>query len=208
MEDVGQDDPHTTRAALDHLLSQIDQTTSRVDANLTAESYAVLATLSLSHTHGPAWCLTTSSYSGLGGVVINVLGEPLSFFSAKVEEDVIGAMTAKGQRTIIQELEMMAVLGALRSWEDVLSRRRVVLFTHSEAVRGSFLKSWSANEERQFFFWLVAAWVKSRAERPSVSGVNRQLHVQIGCKLGIRNRKDELTKQAKRNESQIKPEGN
>ena len=43
-----------------------------------------------------------------------------------------------------------------------------------------------------FFFWLVAAWVKSRAERPSVSVVNRQLHVQIGCKLGIRNRKDEL----------------
>ena len=58
------------------------------------------------------------------------------------------------------------------------------------------------------FFWLVAAWVKSRAERPSVSGVNRQLHVQIGCKLGIRNRKDELTKQAKRNKLQIKPEGN
>ena len=58
-----------------------------------------------------------------------------------------------------------------------------------------------------FFFWLVAAWVKSRAERPSVSGVNRQLHVQIGCKLGIRNRKDQLTKQAKRNKLQIKPEG-
>ena len=53
-------------------------------------------------------------------------------------------------------------------------------------------------EKPTFFFWLVAAWVKSRAERPSVSGVNRQLHVQIGCKLGIRNRKDELTKQAKR----------
>ena len=48
------------------------------------------------------------------------------------------------------------------------------------------------------FFLFGAAWVKSRAERPSVSGVNRQLHVQIGCKLGIRNRKDELTKQAKR----------
>ena len=43
---------------------------------------------------------------------------------------------------------------------------------------------------RSYFFWLVAAWVKSRAERPSVSGVNRQLHVQIGCKLRIRNRKD------------------
>ena len=58
------------------------------------------------------------------------------------------------------------------------------------------------------FFWLGAAWVKSRAERPSVSGVNRQLHVQIGCKLGIRNRKNELTKQAKRNKLQIKAEGN
>ena len=53
-----------------------------------------------------------------------------------------------------------------------------------------------------FFFWLVAAWVKSRAERPSVSGVNRQLHVQIGCKLGIRNRKDEF--QSKQNETNYK----
>ena len=59
-----------------------------------------------------------------------------------------------------------------------------------------------------FFFWLGAAWVKSRADRPSVSGVNRQLHVQIGCKLGIRNRKDELTKQAKWNKLRIKPGGN
>ena len=88
-----------------------------------------------------------SSYSGLGGVVINMLGEQLSFFSTKVEEMVIEAMTSKGQRTIIQELEMMAVLGALRSWEDDLSRHRVVLFTDSEAVRGSFLRSWSANED-------------------------------------------------------------
>ena len=58
--------------------------------------------------------------------------------------------------------------------------------------------------EQPVFFWLGAAWVKSRAERPSVSGVNRQLHVQIGCKLGI----GILTKQAKRNKLQIKPEGN
>ena len=59
-----------------------------------------------------------------------------------------------------------------------------------------------------FFFWLGAAWVKSRAARPSVSEVNEQLHVQIGCKLRIRNREDELTKQARRNKLRIKPEGN
>ena len=75
--------------------------------------------------------------------------------------------------------------------------------------RGGYVKEIRTEGiKRCFFFWLVAAWVKSRAERPSVSGVNRQLHVQIGCKLGIRNRKDELTKQAKRNKLQIKPEGN
>ena len=38
-----------------------------------------------------------------------------------------------------------------------------------------------------FFFWLGAAWVKFRAERPSVSGVNRQLHicVPIGPVAGL-----------------------
>ena len=86
----------------------------------------------------------------------------------------------------------------------------------SEDVASRFSKAWRTTWPRCcafraaliFFFWLVAAWVKSRAERPSVSGVNRQLHVQIGCKLGIRNRKEELTKQAKRNKLRIKPGGN
>ena len=78
---------------------------------------------------------------------MNMLGEYLSFFSVKVEEEVIEAMTSKGQRTIIQELEMMVVLGAPKSWEVDPSRHPVVLFTDSEAVRGAFLKSWSANED-------------------------------------------------------------
>ena len=42
---------------------------------------------------------------------------------------------------------MMAVLGALKSWQDEVGRHRVVLFTDSEAVWGSFLKSWSARSE-------------------------------------------------------------
>ena len=49
MEDVGQNDPlqlsDSTRAALDQLLSQIDQATSTVETNLTADSYAALAAL-------------------------------------------------------------------------------------------------------------------------------------------------------------------
>ena len=53
MEDVGQNDPlqlsSSTRAALDQLLSQIDQATSTVETHLTADSYAALAALPLSY---------------------------------------------------------------------------------------------------------------------------------------------------------------
>ena len=53
VEDVGQEDPlqysAATISALDHLLSQIDSTTSTLSSNLTAESYAALAALPLSY---------------------------------------------------------------------------------------------------------------------------------------------------------------
>ena len=112
------------------------------------------------------------------------------------------------------------------SLQDTEPLQREHPASHGDAPQGLFAPRWAEIRQQSwnrvsvthdlwpdevvddFFFWLVAAWVKSRAERPSVSGVNRQLHVQIGCKLGIRNRKDELTKQAKRNKLQIKPEGN
>ena len=54
---------------------------------------------------------------------------------------------AKGQKTVIQELEMMAVLAAMKVWQMLIQACRVVLFTDSEAVRGAFLKSWSANDD-------------------------------------------------------------
>ena len=56
---------------------------------------------------------------------------------------------------------------------------------------------WSCLE---VFFLLGAAWVKFRAERPSVSEVSGQLHVQIGCKLRIkRTRRIETSKQGNTN---------
>ena len=54
---------------------------------------------------------------------------------------------AKGQKTVIQELEMMAVLAAMKVWKKLIKACRVVMFTDSEAVRGAFLKSWSANDD-------------------------------------------------------------
>ena len=86
-------------------------------------------------------------YSGLGGLIVNLSNETLSFFSSQVDKAVLDDTMAKGQRTIIQKLEMMAVLAAIKVWKALIKSRRVVLFTDSGAVRGSFLKSWSANQD-------------------------------------------------------------
>jgi len=60
---------------------------------------------------------------------------------------------------------MMAVLGALKSWEDLLSKQCVVLFTDSEAVRGAFLKSWSAKEDSDLLTSLIFD-IEARFEVP------------------------------------------
>ena len=53
-------------------------------------------------------------YSGIGGLIIDMDGDFLSFFSAEVEKEMIDAIVSRGQRTIIQELEMLAVLCAFK----------------------------------------------------------------------------------------------
>ena len=102
--------------------------------------------------------------------------------------------TISSRRSPSKSRKMVSIGGAQTIW-----------WTPPQHERETAAACSKSKDMKHLFFWLVAAWVKSRAERPSVSGVNRQLHVQIGCKLGIRNRKDELTKQAKRNELQINP---
>ena len=73
-------------------------------------------------------------YSGLGGMVVDMSGETLSFFSEAVDNDTLDDIMSKGQKTVIQELEMMAVLAAMKSWRSLLKTRRVVLFTDSESA--------------------------------------------------------------------------
>ena len=88
-----------------------------------------------------------SDFSGLGGMLVDMSERVISFFSARVDTATLDDVMSKGQKTVIQELEMMAVLAALKSWKAVIRASRVILFTDSEAVRGAFLKSWSANED-------------------------------------------------------------
>ena len=71
----------------------------------------------------------------------------VSFFSVKVDTGTLDEIMAKGQKTVVQELEMMAVLAAMKVWKELIKTCRVVVFTDSDAVRGAFLKSWSANDD-------------------------------------------------------------
>ena len=49
------------------------------------------------------------------------------------------------------------------------------------------------------FFLLEAAWIKSRAERPSVSEVSGQLYVQFGCKLTSKLAKEQIEQKQRTN---------
>ena len=87
--------------------------------------------------------------------MVDMSGKTLFFFRQAVDSDTLDDIMSKGQKTVIQELEMMAVLAAVKSWRSFLKSRRVVLFTDSESVRGSFLKTWSANEDSDDMISLV-----------------------------------------------------
>ena len=73
-------------------------------------------------------------------------GECLGFFSEKVDDDLLSRILAEDQKTVIQELEALALLMAVVTFKEWLSERRAVTFTDSESVRRAFLKSWSQNQ--------------------------------------------------------------
>ena len=98
-----------------------------------------------------------NGYSGLGGVAYHECGKVLGFFSEKNSHDLVRKIKSQGQVTIIQELEMLALLIAVELWCTSMRNHRFVIFTDSEAVRGSFLKSWSANANNHHFLERVFA---------------------------------------------------
>ena len=97
-------------------------------------------------------------YSGVGGVAYSSDGTVLGFFSEEISKSFILAAMSTDQHTMIQELEMLALLIAVSVWCPGHAGRRIVAFTDSESVRGSFLKTWSGNDPsskvlRQFFLF-------------------------------------------------------
>ena len=86
------------------------------------------------------------NYSGVGGVAYSSDGTILGYFSEEISKPFILAAMSTDQHTMIQELEMLALLIAVSVWCPGQAGKRMVAFTDSESVRGSFLKTWSGND--------------------------------------------------------------
>ena len=72
----------------------------------------------------------------MGGLIVNMLGQQLSFFIVEVNKKTLtDDIMSKAQSTVIQELELMAVLASVRVWQSLVKACRVVLFTDSEALQ-------------------------------------------------------------------------
>ena len=84
-------------------------------------------------------------FSGIGGLVFSSDGKCLSFFSEPISTSLLEQIMSFDQETAIQELEALAVLAVVITFRPSLTNRKAVVFTDSESVRGSFLKSWSQN---------------------------------------------------------------
>ena len=115
-----------------------------------------------------------SDYSGLGGMLVDMSEKVVSVFSVKVDTVALDEIMYKGQKTVILELEMMAVLAAMKVWKELIKTCRVVLFTDSEAVRGAFLKSWSGNDDSDRMISVIF----------QVESVRIRLVVGLGCWFG------------------------
>ena len=89
-------------------------------------------------------------YSGIGGVMYDMSGVPVAFFSEAIFADLVEEVKAAHQVSIMQELEMFAFLAAMTLWKGMIENKRVVMFTDGESVRGSFLKTWSNNNQCSF----------------------------------------------------------
>ena len=89
-------------------------------------------------------------YSGIGGVAYNSAGEPIAFFSEELKQPFLDTVRCDGQVTVIQELEMLALLAAVHLWCPLFKNYRIVSFTDSESVRGAFLKTWSNNSQNSY----------------------------------------------------------
>ena len=61
-------------------------------------------------------------------------------FSGEVPRELVSVLQSNGKDVVIQELEALAILIGMQPWQNRIQKRKLVVFTGSEAVKGGLLK--------------------------------------------------------------------
>eukprot|EP00435_Cladocopium_sp_Y103_P059063 s44_g21.t1 len=87
-----------------------------------------------------------TGFSGIGGQLYDITGELLGFFSERVSDALLESIKRPDQRTVIFELEGLAIAAGLQVFSHLISGRRVVVFTDNQAAQSCIVKCKSAND--------------------------------------------------------------
>jgi hypothetical protein len=83
--------------------------------------------------------------SGIGGLLLASDGSCLGFFSESVSKELVESIKRPDQKTVIFELEGLAVAIGLSVFHSMLAGKRVVIFTDNQAVQSCLIRCKSAN---------------------------------------------------------------
>ena len=102
----------------------------RVDAN-TVNEWSIFTDASFENQLGSG---------GLGGVLVDCLGNCRAWFSLKLEPNECKLLGADSKETIIYELELLACCIAMDMWGDVLASAYPVLYGDNDSVRFALIR--------------------------------------------------------------------
>ena len=92
---------------------------------------------------GAEWC------SGLGATVFDATGTFIAFFSTHVDAKGRQALGEASKKTIIFELEFLAVLTALVQWKEILRNHPVVMYLDNNVARDIAISGRGRNKTAQ-----------------------------------------------------------
>ncbi|CAE7475642.1 unnamed protein product [Symbiodinium sp. CCMP2592] len=81
--------------------------------------------------------------AGVGGILYDPLGKPLSFFAASLPLDALNRLKETSSHPIY-EIELLAIWAALKLWMNRLTRCLVVVYLDNEAAKGALVSGKSS----------------------------------------------------------------
>ena len=95
---------------------------------------------------------------GLGGILVNMYGHAVQYFSLCLSDDQILSLGGASKKTIIFEAEMIAVILALRTWSEFIRNSMTVGFIDNNSARDIAI---SASGRSGFAMALIEVLLKS-----------------------------------------------